>query len=37
LLGGTLPTPVGWVLGLSAVPVVWAVDTAQKWFGHRGH
>ncbi|WP_199433719.1 cation-translocating P-type ATPase [Qaidamihabitans albus] len=30
LLGGTLPTPLGWGLAVLAIPAVWLADTAYK-------
>lgn len=35
LLGGSMPSGLGWLLALTAVPAVIAADTANKAFRHR--
>ncbi|NTW42494.1 MAG: hypothetical protein HGA44_21905, partial [Cellulomonadaceae bacterium] len=30
LLGGSMPSASGWLLAATAIPVVWAADTAMK-------
>ncbi|RZQ65900.1 cation-translocating P-type ATPase [Amycolatopsis suaedae] len=36
LLGGDLPSPLGWVLAMATVPVVWLADTLHKALRARG-
>ncbi|WP_046470304.1 cation-translocating P-type ATPase [Allosalinactinospora lopnorensis] len=36
LLGGTLPSPLGWAMAALAIPVVWLADTAHKKLRARG-